>query len=145
MSPNIPQYLRLKDNHPTMVKFNKLCELAEELGISIEWHGQDVIIEDAERDKDLPPIFLKDIEQDHWFDSFPPNTEFKMIYNNPEFLKRQELEHQKYLSEKAERERAALEQKRIAEEQARLRRQRELEDSERAMLEALKAKYESNS
>ena len=37
--------LRCKDNHPTMVKFRKLCEYAEELGLQISWEAENVVVQ----------------------------------------------------------------------------------------------------
>ena len=145
MSFNIPKLLKLKDNHPTMAKFNKLCEYADELGIGIEWSGQTVIVHDSNRDSNLPPIFLKDIEDGSWVSCFPPTTEFKLIYDNPEYLAQKEREQKEYLENLAEKKRLAEEQARIAKEQAELRRLKELEESERFLLASLKLKYENTS
>lgn len=139
MSNNIPKLLRLRSHHPTMEKFNKLCEYAEDLGISVEWRGQDVIIHDNQRGKDLPPIFLENIEEGHWFSSFPPNTEYKLVYDNPEYLVQKEKEQQEYLEQK----RIAEEKARVAKEQAEQLRLKQIEESERFLLASLKAKYES--
>ena len=58
-----PQYIKLKEAHPTFVKFAKLADFAEELGISFSFESCGVIIYDKDRDRNLPPVILKDIEK----------------------------------------------------------------------------------
>jgi hypothetical protein len=135
------QWLKLKDNHPTMVKLMKLYDLADELGIRILF-GMRTIVDDDARDPNLPPLFLEDIERPgDRLNEWPPSFEFKVIYENPEYLaelKRAEEERQKKLSEERRlqfeatkaRIKAEDEAKRIAEEQR-----------ERAELARLKSKY----
>ncbi len=134
--------LRLKDNHPTAVKIAKLCDLADELGITLSFYGQRVVVEDRERDKELPPLYLEDIEDDHWFEEFPFTTEYKLVYDNPEYIAQQKKEQE-------ERDRVRAEEARIAKERAEAkvkteneRRAREQEERERRLLAELKEKYE---
>ena len=81
--------LRLKDNHPTAVKLAKLCELADDLGIGFSFYGQRVVVEDKFRDENLPPLYLEDIEEGQWFTRFPFATEYKLVYDNPEYIAQQ--------------------------------------------------------
>jgi hypothetical protein len=76
-------YLKLKDNHPTMVKLNKLYELAEELGISISFGPQRTFVEDRDRDNSLPPLILEDIDNGESIQEWPPTFEYKVYYDNP--------------------------------------------------------------
>lgn len=130
------------DKHPTSIKFEKLCTFAEELGISFYWDGHHVIIKDRDRDPDLPKIHLHDIEEHHWINSFPPKTEYKLIHDNPEYLKQQEIERQIYEAKLAEKEKLRKE----AEAKLKLEQEaKELaikESKEKQLLAELKAKYE---
>lgn len=134
--------LRLKDNHPTAIKIAKLCDLADELGITLSFYGQRVVVEDREREKNLPPLYLEDIEDGHWFEEFPFSTEYKLVYDNPEYIAQQKKEQE-------ERDRKREEELRIAKERAEEVRKREearraaqIEASERKQLAELKEKYE---
>ncbi len=69
---------KLTDTHPTQIKLNKLIDLAEELGISLEFDSGYCIVTDSER----PGITFKieDIEGDEGsVYNFPPCTETKTI------------------------------------------------------------------
>jgi len=72
---------RLKENHPTYQKFLKLYNLAEKLGISLEFIGDQCFLVDF----DLPKIRfqVKDIEPNHILTSFPYPTEFEITYQKP--------------------------------------------------------------
>lgn len=72
--------IRLKDNHPTMVKLQKLFAYAEELGIGFTFGGQRIIVNDSERNSKLPTLYLEDIEEGFTVDEMPPVTDFKVIY-----------------------------------------------------------------
>lgn len=73
---------KLKDNHPTMIKLSKLFELAEDLNISISFTGHRAIVEDFDRPKDAPVLYLEDIESDsNDIGCFPPATEYKVVYS----------------------------------------------------------------
>jgi len=136
--------LRLKDNHPTAIKLIKLFDLADELGIRLSYQSQGGIrVEDKDRDSSLPPLYLEDIEDDHWFEEFPPSTEYKLVYENPDFLKQQALENLAYsakIEEKKRIEKEAAEAKIKADREKRIQEQ---EAQERQQLAELKMKYES--
>lgn len=142
-SKKISPRLQLKDTHPTAIKIAKLCALAEELGISISFLHQRVIIQDKDRDGNLPPLFLEDIEDNHWFDSFPFETEYKLVYDNPEYLAQKKAEEAERLRLRQEELRAAKEkeERRFKEESE--ARAKALEARERQLLADLKEKYES--
>ena len=73
---------KLKDNHPTMIKLNKLFELADELGISISFYGHRAVVNDIDRSDDDPILYLEDIEDtNNNMAEFPPATEFKVVYS----------------------------------------------------------------
>lgn len=141
MSNNIPRLLRLKENHPVMQKVFKLYDLAEELGIKIHWRGQEVWV----NDRDHPDIdfYMEDIDDaSALISEFPPTFEFKMIFNNPEWLKLKEAEENARLqrmkedAERREKEHQAL----LAAQEA--ARKAKIEAEERELLNALKKKYE---
>ena len=134
-------YLKLKDNHPTMVKLNKLYELAEELGISISFGAHRTIVDDRERDKDLPPLYIEDIDNGEAIQEWPPVFEYKVYYQNPEHVAKEKAEQEerdrKRKEEEAQRE-ADRKAKEKAEKEARARAE---EKRERAELARLKEKY----
>ena len=76
----------LKDNHPTSIKVAKLCELANELGISFHFHSGGVVVTDTARDEGSPSLHLEDIEEGHHFTGFPFETEYKLVYENPAYI-----------------------------------------------------------
>jgi len=124
-----------------MVKLYKLYEFAEGLGIHISFAPHRTIIQDSDRDSNLPPLFLEDIDNGEAIQEWPPVFEFKVIYDNPEHLAKQKAEQDE--REKArESERVQREEKRKAQELAeREARKRAEEQRERAELARLKAKY----
>lgn len=134
-------WLKLKDNHPTMVKLYKLYELAEELGIHISFGSHRTIVQDNDRDEKLPPLFLEDIDNGEAIQEWPPTFEFKVIYQNPEHVAKEKAEQ-----EERDRVRKAEEAKREADRKAKEKaeadaRKRAEEQRERAELARLKAKY----
>ena len=142
---NIPKRLKCKDNHPTMVKLMKLNDLAQELGISIEFLSHKTIVTDSDRDPNLPHICLEDIEEgiSHYINSFPLETEFRLVDDNPKYL-----EEEKKLHEEQMTKIKALADKARAEEEARKKeaeeaKKREIVAKEMQLLAELKAKYES--
>lgn len=139
----IPHRLVLRDTHPTAVKVLKLMDLAYELGISISFLHQAVLIKDKDRDQNLPPLFCEDIEEGHWFESFPFETEYKLVYVNPEHLAYERKEHEERIRIRDEQERLDKEKaaQLIAEKTAAAA--RALEARERRQLAELKEKYES--
>lgn len=137
----IARRLILKDNHPTMVKFNKLSDLAAELGISVSFCGHRTIVEDNERDNSLPTLYMEDIETNDSMGEFPPAIEFKLVYDNPAYLKQQKEECDNY---RRTQEEAAAKKKKadeLAEEERKERAAKEKEKAEKKLLAELKAKY----
>ena len=142
---SIPKRLVLKDTHPTMVKFNKLYALAEELGISISFYNHTAIVEDKDREKNLPPLHLEYVDGSDFDSSFPPVFEYKLVYDNPAYLE----EQRRLLDErvaKQETERLATETKlKEANALAEKKRQEQFEARERAELARLQEKYKNES
>jgi len=134
-------WLKLKDNHPTMVKLYKLYELAEELGIHISFGSHRTVVQDNDRDTSFPPLFLEELDNGETIQEWPPTFEFKVIYQNPEHIAKEQAEMQE--RERArEVERTQREEKRKAQELAEKEaRKRAEEQRERAELARLKAKY----
>jgi len=139
--PKIAEYLRLKDNHSTMVKLMKLYDCAEELGIHLYFSGGACLVEDEQRDSNLPRIRLEDIESADAVYEWPPSCEFKAIYENPEAIAQRAKEHTEYLAEvevkRAKKEAEAEAAQKLEEEIARER----LETLEKRELARLKTKY----
>lgn len=136
--------LVLKDNHPTMIRFNKLCQVADELGLRISFHGQAMVLEDLHREN-LPPLMIEDIEEDHthtWCADFPPGTEVKLVYDNPVYLEEKRKEQEERDRKYHEEQRLAQEKRLAAEEAERKRVERETEAQDRKLFAELKAKYE---
>jgi len=140
-SNSMPQRLRLKDTHSTAIKLQKIFDLADELGISFSFSSYGVYVSDRERDENLPDISIEDIETGHLIDSLPPTTEFKLTYDNPEYLKQVKIENQEYNAKRAEEERLKKEKELAKKAEEEARRAAALEAKERAILAELKAKY----
>jgi hypothetical protein len=138
----LAERLRLTDNNPTAVKLQKLFALADELGISLAYGQQTVRVFDNDRDSKLPTLFMEDIEDHHWFEEFPPTTEYKLVYDNPLFIEQRRKEYEE--RDRKREEEARLErEKRAAREKADVeKRAREQEARERKLLSDLKSKYE---
>lgn len=137
----LSQYLRLKDKHPTMVKLAKLANYAEKLGISLSFGHYHAYVEDRDRDKSLPPLIMKDLEDGEMGAEWPPIFEYKVVFENPEYIAQQKAEQ-----EERDKKRAAEEVERKAKREAEEKAARaaiaaELEKRERAELVRLKAKY----
>lgn len=138
----IGKTLRCRESHPTVQKYIKLSDLAEELGISLAFESGCCIVYDRDRDHNLPPILLEDIEgNDRRIHTFPYEFEYKMVYDNPEYLEairkdgeERNRKRQEELARKAAEEasKQAAQAKKKAEE---------LELKERAILAELKRKY----
>jgi len=141
VAKKVSRSLRLTENNPTMQKLTKLCELADELGISITFHQGGVCVVDNDRDDSLPDLYLEDIEPGHHVNNFPPCTEYKLIYDNPEYLVQQSREYYERRAREAaaDAEKAAKAKAKAKAKAA--RRAAELEVSERHVLATLKAKY----
>lgn len=142
MSDKICKQLRLKDNHPTMVKLNKLYDLTEELGISLTFvNARAVIVHDNDRDSNLPDLLMEDLEEGHEIEHWPPTFEYKVVYDNPAYLAEEKRLNEERLKNRKEAE-AIMEAQRKAKEQAeKERKEREIELKERAELERLQNKY----
>ncbi len=67
---------KLTDKHPTMAKFKKLCALAEYMGLSIRFQGNELELTDCDCDYRLK---IRDIEPHGSINTFPPKTEFKIV------------------------------------------------------------------
>jgi hypothetical protein len=135
--------LVLKENHPTMIKLEKLWRLADELGLHIGFHGHRTSLEDNDRDPKLPMLFIEDIESDDGPQDFPPATEFRVVYDNPDYLSLVEKENADRRTREEEEKRQKEELKRQREEAEARRMADELEKKERVQLARLKAKYEA--
>lgn len=70
---------RLTDNHEAMIAFNKLCEYADELGISVSFWGIRTVVRYNGKTYDL-----EDNENFDHVTEFPPDLEFKMTYEKEE-------------------------------------------------------------
>ena len=135
------EYLRLRDNHPTAQKMQKLWTLADGLGLHISFYGHRTIVTDSDfpgRQHDM-----HDLEnRDEAVSDFPPACEYVLKYENPEYTEFcQERDEAILRRRKAEQVAAGLEaaeRERKAEEEAR----RRIEEAERKTLASLKAKYE---
>lgn len=138
----IPKRLQLKDTHPTAVKLSKLMDLADKLGISISFYHERVLIEDRDRSKELPPLYVEDIEEGHWFQGFPFETEYKLVYENPEYIAQQKKEKEEDDQRRAEAFRLTQEKLKKEAQEFLERRLKETELAERKQLAALKEKYE---
>lgn len=137
----IPHLLRLKDNHPVMVKLMKLYDFAEQLGLSISFSHNGAIVED--RDWHGPMLKMYDIEDgaNSGVDEWPPATEFKVIYENPAWLAEEKRKAKEYLEqqEAEERKRSAAAKKAAITRAENERQIREAHD--RQELARLKALY----
>lgn len=149
INPPPARYIRLLEAHPTMIKLSKLIALAEELGLSFTFFNGRAIIEDNQRDKNLPDMFIEDIENnmdgagcDHPMENFPPTTEFKVVYDSPKFLAYQKAENEtralKWKQEEAVKKTAQESAKQIKEK----KQLEEKETQDRKLFEQLKSKFE---
>ena len=99
------KYLALKPNHPTMVKLSKLANLARELGITIYWNNRTMCVADTSRSEELPPLLIEYRDPQEFVGEFPPTFDYRVIFDNPEVLKRQELREQEFRQQKLEEDR----------------------------------------
>lgn len=139
-SKKIPQFLKLKDNHPTMVKLMKLYDLAEELQLTLSFESGTCSVMDGETGLE---VMLEDIEPNHMVFGFPHGTEFKLIYENPKYREQQDAEYAERRKKEAAAEKAAKDKlaEKIREAEAAVARRHE--EVERKKLAELKAKYET--
>lgn len=149
MSKEISKRLVLRDSHPTMVKLQKIWAMAEDLGITISFEGtQACVVSDRDRDEKLPELVMEDVESGEGIGSFPPQFEYKVVFENPAYLAEQKRLADERIKKQEEEERIRKEKSRLASEAAKAReaekaRQRaiELEKEERTLLKTLQAKY----
>jgi hypothetical protein len=75
---------RLTSAHPLQARFEELCAKAEELGLDLMFYGGALVVTDH-LSKDRQRYEVIDIEGgDITMDSFPPITEYKIVYDKPE-------------------------------------------------------------
>jgi hypothetical protein len=75
---------RLTSAHPLQARFEELCAKAEELGLSLMFYGGALVVTDH-LSEDRQQYEVIDIEGgDITMDSFPPITEYKIVYDKPE-------------------------------------------------------------
>ena len=73
----MPKY-RLGPRHPLTRKFEALLDAADKLGIRINFHGStNIEIHDTETDFS---VWLEDLENDSNLTSFPPEVDYKLIF-----------------------------------------------------------------
>lgn len=139
----ISRYLRCNDNHPTMIKYRQLADLADELGISLYFESGVCIVRDRDRDSRSPDLYLQDIEDQYVF-SFPYDLDYKMIYDNPIYLEDQKKKHEEYVKKKEEEILKKKAEEILRKEIEERKRLEKCEASERTLLANLKKKYESS-
>jgi hypothetical protein len=133
----IPEYMRLKDTHSTMVKLDKLAAFAEELGISLNFFQQATFIQDNGLPQDHPQLRLEDTDNGEAISEWPPVFEYKVIFENPAYLADQKIKHEEYVKREAERERERLAKAKAEKEAHAL----QVEKAERAELARLQKKF----
>jgi hypothetical protein len=75
---------RLTSAHPFQARFEELCAKAEELGLNLMFYGGALVVTDH-LSEDKQRYNVLDIEGDSiTMDSFPPITEYKIVYDKPE-------------------------------------------------------------
>lgn len=134
--------LMLKDTHPTMQKIQKLYALAEDLGITISFHGQATTVEDRDRDSNLPILYLEDLDDGEGPQMWPPTFEFKLVYDNPAFLAEQKREWDERRAAEAAKTKDTEDKRKAKEAAEKAREAKAKEDRERKLLAELKEKYE---
>ncbi len=132
----------LKDEHPLMVKFRKVCDLMDELGIGIDVGRYSSSIHDTSKDAKVGEVMIEDIDHpDQCVSFFPPTFEYKLVYDNPEYIRYQKKKNEEYQAAQkaAEIAKKNLEnEKRLAAEAEEAKRK---EKREREALAELKRKY----
>jgi hypothetical protein len=141
-------YVRLLDNHPTMIKLMKLYDLAVDLGITISFSNYSAVIADSSQT--FPNMNIEDIDDGTPISEWPPSTEFKVLHINPKWQALQEKkEEERKLQEKEKLEqqqaRDAKNKSERAKKEAEVKRLRaiQVEKEERELLANLKKKYEA--
>lgn len=143
MSGKVAKRFRLKENHSTAIRFAKLCDITNELGLCITFNNNGLVLQDLKH-SDLPPILIEDIEDDHartWISEFPPATEYKLVYDNPIYLEERRKEQEEYSRKLQEEERLEQKKREKQERDEKARERKEIEREERKLLAKLKAKY----
>lgn len=71
---------RITENHPTMKKFITLCNLADDLGISLDFDNYTTTL----RDKEFPGISFKIRDNDNSSPlmELPPFLEIKIVFES---------------------------------------------------------------
>lgn len=68
---------RLKENHPLQVKFDRLCEVMDEMGVRLLLDGAHLMFEDNQTGQSA---MVQDLEnQDDQIGEFPPALEIRLI------------------------------------------------------------------
>ena len=135
-----PRYMRLKETHPTMVKLDKLYQLAEELGIHIEFLGQATIVRD-EQVKGLPPCRMEDVDNREAISEWPPTFEYCLHYDNPAFIAAEKADYDAHMAQISALTRQHEEEQRARKAAEKKAREEAIERQERAEFIRLKAKY----
>lgn len=149
MEKKVSQYLRMSSTNPTMIKLEKLFALAEDLQIRLDFDHNQVIVLDGEADPSIDCIQMVPIEfnvNDCYSDvemSFPPRTDYKLIYENPVYTKQKAIELEEWHAARDAQEKADCIAKEKEEADRLAKAKKELEDHEKALLASLKLKYES--
>lgn len=129
--------LRLKDSHPVMQKYNQLWELADSLGITLEFYGHRTILIDNETDKCYD---VDDIEGSA-ISTFPYPLEVKLTFDNPAFAEYESKINEVSNRERLEEEKALKKAKAEAEAEAKRKAEEALKKAELNELKRLKNKY----
>lgn len=132
--------LRLLENHSLSEKINKLMVLMDELGISLYIQYNGLYIEDSSN----PNISFEliDRENRNGITNFPPELEFDIIHDNPEYLKHIEEENRKYHEEQTKKEEEKKQAEVARREKIRLEMLEQRRQQDLAQLAKLKAIYE---
>jgi len=131
-----PHTLRACENHPTVQKINKLCEVAQELGVYVQFFGHRTFVTDKEFPGRLYDI--SDIgNSDEAISDFPPQLDYKLTFENPKWTN---WNNENNARREKERRQAEAEERRVREEEER-QKARALEERERQELARLKEKY----
>lgn len=121
-----------------MVKIDKLTAFAEELGISFTFDCGVCVVND--RDAKLPKFFAEDLEGGE-IDSFPFLFDFKVIYDNPDYLEAERKKQEEARIKYAEEQKVKAEAKAKKLEEEKRKEEMKLREAELKLLEKLKEKY----
>jgi hypothetical protein len=103
------RFLKLKENHPTLIKLEQIFSLMEELQISFDFSNVGMRVTDQSQER-FTFFYMEDLEDDHSpMSNLPPTFEYKVLADNPKFLEEQELATKQRLEQALKkREEAAL-------------------------------------